>query len=206
MKLKEDFIKISHNNEFIYGGNQKFCKESVINRCGCGVIAAANVISYLNHNYKPTSDKYYDLVSILASKYILTLPYFGVNGWLLSFYVNRYFKQNNFPYRCHWGTSSKNLTTYVNLMLANDIPVILNIGPTTLFNKSKKITLYTKKAGKYIPAKYTSSHFVTITASNHGYFTVSSWGLKYYININDFKNYASKYSNLLFSNILIITK
>ena len=101
-------------------------------------------------------------------------------------------------------------------MLEDDIPVILAIGNNFPFVWGKKeLYLYVNdEEGKneqgaepvYRKSFGVYGHFVVVTAIEGNCLTVSSWGKKYYINIDEYDAYVKKHSIHLYSNILSIKK
>ena len=95
-------------------------------------------------------------------------------------------------------------------MLKNDIPVILAIGNNyPFFWRGKGVNLYVQDLSQNVPGelclrkeRVVGGHFVVATAINGNVLTVSSWGRKYYINLEEYDRYASKISNQFYSNIL----
>ena len=100
----------------------------------------------------------------------------------------------------------------IEKMLENDIPVILAIGNNfPLVWGKKKLNLYvpdTKKKDQgekvYKKQQGVNGHFVVVTSIEDNCLTVSSWGRKYYINVDEYNRYVSKHSIHLYSNILVI--
>lgn len=208
-RLKNPFIRVLEENRYYYGGNQHWCKSRNLSKYGCGVVSVANVVLYnkaiANGSLRIKKANYVKLIRKLSRWYIRPLPKFGVNGWYLAFGFNLYSLLHKQKMIGFWGCSSKKIWARANKMLGENIPVILAIGPNNIWKiKKKNLNLYEKRDGKYVKVDSCRGHFVTITAIDKTYLTVSSWGRKLYINKNEFVEYVNKNSNWLFSNILVV--
>ena len=91
-------------------------------------------------------------------------------------------------------------------MLAEDIPVIMAVGPNfPFFWQNNRTVLYTKDdAGNYHPSSSTTAHYVTVTGLDEGWAQISSWGRLLYINRAEFDEYTKKHSACFLCSILYI--
>lgn len=206
--LKHTFLKIETQTEISYGGNQKWFPYSFLKKSGCGVIGAANVILYLKGKRTITRMEYMDTAKELWKYYLPVLPGLGMNGLILTLGMNRYFRRNALPYRAYWKVSGKKLLQRIDQQLADDIPVILSIGPDfpKLWERHS-LQLYERvQNARLIPAVKTRAHYVTVTGREGQWLRISSWGKEYYLNLKEFQTYIQMYNTSLVSNILYVSK
>lgn len=205
-ELKTPYLKIETKEAIAYGGNQSWFPYKFLKKTGCGVIGAADTLLHLNGKEHLTEAEYMDFAKMLWRKFLPVIPGFGMNGLTLMIGINRYFQKNEMPYRARWRISGRKLFSRIDRMLADDIPVILAVGPNFPFVwKKEKLTFYTKiNDEKYIPAVKTKAHFVTVTGRDGAWLQISSWGKKYYIDIREYRKYVKQYSSFLVSNMLDI--
>ena len=176
-----------------HSGSQTRSKSPVIRKCGCGVVALADLLLYLVDRRPVDYDRF---CRRLQRWYLPTLPPFGIVGLSLVHAFNRICRRNSLPYRARWNTSRRTLWPRMEEMLTNEIPVILAIGPNL---RNKKLPLHgaiTKTAVK--------GHYVTVTAMDAQTLTVRSWGREYRISRKEFEAYA-KTTGYVTSNILYIS-
>lgn len=82
---------------------------------------------------------------------------------------------------------------------------MLAIGPNLLaFWRQEKLTLYQKRGKAYCPAAPVSGHHVTVTAMDHTWLKISSWGRKYYIHREEYLRYGEKHSLFFVHNALAV--
>lgn len=220
-RLKHALPAEDNNGLLTYGGSQLFSDSAVIKKCGCGVVAAADLFIYLCR-YKsgcvseifeeavtkrtiPT-EQYNDILKTLCRRFFPLIPRFGINGVSLVCGINLFFRQNSFPYRAQWGVKYAVLERRVEEMLDADIPVIIAVGPNLpRFWQNKQTGLYTRLPnGDYRRIGSVKGHYVTVTAMDDEWFTVSSWGHKYYISKQEYFCYSRANSSSFVSNIVYI--
>jgi hypothetical protein len=117
-------------------------------------------------------------------------------------------------YRSRWKWTFIKKWKIVERMLKDDIPVILSIGNNFPIIWGKhELNLYvndtastTEHETVYKKQQSVNGHFVVITAIEGNCLTVSSWGKKFYISIDEFDDYVKKHSTHIYSNILEIKK
>ena len=204
-----NFIRVKKDNRIFYGGAQEWFDSDLKKSMGCGIIAAANSIKCIEakqtHRTYLDYDEYMALANLLSKKYIHVLPKLGINGISLSVGINRYFWRHRMPYRAVWGIGRRHIWENITRMVNDGIPVILAIGPNNIrFLTDKKLPFYTKDGEGFVCSCEINAHYVSVTAIDDFYLTISSWGRKYYINRNEFINYCKRYSNFLYSNVMII--
>lgn len=206
--LKRPFLRVEIAQKKAYGGNQAWFPYRFLKKTGCGVISAANVLLYLKGKQQVTEAEYNDFAKYLWKYYLPVIPGFGMNGLTLMLGLNRYFYRKKLPYRACWRISGKKMLPRIDKMLAEDIPVILAVGPDfPAFRGKQTVNLYVKAdGGKYVPAAKTRAHFVTVTAREGQWLLISSWGKEYYLNIREYQEYVRRFSSPLVSNIITTIK
>lgn len=207
-KLTLPFLIVETETGASYGGSQKWFPYGFLKRSGCGVIGAANVICCIRGKRKITKAEYMDISEQLWKRDLPVLPGIGMNGLTLMVGMNRYLKRAGLPYRAAWKISRKTMLSRIDQMLAEELPVILSIGPNApkIWGK-ESVSLYQKSsAGQMIVVTKTKAHFVTVTGREERWLRISSWGKEYYIDWNELKEYIAGYSSSLVSNILYISK
>lgn len=214
MELSHPWTAVLEPGRTTWGGSQRLDPDPILRKCGCGVIAALDTLIYL-HRHRPgfaqplfralsakggvSGTAYHQWTDTLRRRYFPLFPPFGVNGWTLAAGLNRYCRDNRLPLRARWGTGR--LWETMAAQLAADLPVILCIG-TCL--PGRKLTLYVQKDGLWKPGTTVSAHFVTVTAMDDAWLTVSSWGRQYGIRRAEFDQYVRSASGPLLSNILVL--
>ncbi len=211
INIKHKYIDVSTlGGHHFYGGSQLLF-DGMIKRCGCSLIAAADVILYMLGSRKSISvDNYKRYVKRLAPAFPL-IPYNGIPGVVLFLYLNIYLRLRRLPFCAHFSGLS-----LITGSLKSDMPVILCIGPGIhQFLKPKAqrgVMLYTdcdsshtNANGLLTPVKKVRSHFVVITAADDELLTVSSWGTKYYIRISELRRYALLDLCGIFTNVITLS-
>lgn len=199
-----------------YGGNQMASPEKVMRRCGCGIVAAADLLRYLHSFHRPITllegmaeepqqTEYEELLQFLRRGYFPLFYPVGMNGISLALGLNRIFRKNGLPLCARWDMSERKLWMRMEEMLRRDIPVILSIGPNfpRLWKKGKE-TLYRLDNGRRNPATETRAHYVTVTGLDDDWVRISSWGKEYYLSRGEYEQFRSNISSALVSNILYI--
>ncbi|MBQ7896635.1 MAG: hypothetical protein IJ364_08810 [Oscillospiraceae bacterium] len=220
-KLKNPYISVGYDDGPSFGGSQRRSGNRTIEYCGCGVVAATDLLLYITKYqglfadssikslslYDIVPDKKYDsCLKKMALSYFPLIPRLGMNGLGLMLGMQLYFARHSMPYSCHWCISDKGIWDKVSSMLMADIPVIMSVGPNfPLIWKNGKAVLYTKNdAGEYKAASGVKAHFITITGIDDNWLEISSWGHRYYLNRRMYEEYVSMYSASLVSNILYV--
>ena len=220
--LDHPYISVRAGDTLTYGGNQNLASKDLMRKCGCGIIAAADLLLYLcstRPEYRkdilgcPAGEEpiplaeYDRLTEQLRRKYFPLIPGSGLNVYFLAAGLNRCFKAFGIPLHAKWGVPGKYLWRAIHKMLDDDIPVILAIGLSFPFIWAKnKLPFYTHLAESYRRSGGAKSHFVTITGMDGEYLRISSWGREYYVLRRELAQYILKESNSFLSNILYITK
>lgn len=204
-RLENDFIKVyDTDGRVFYGGAQRWFGKKYVRTSGCGIIAAANLILYLQGKHEITVAEYMELAEELKKR-ILMIPYLGMNALMLSISMNgllkRYgIKKKVFPKLTPIGFFKK-----TEKLIAAGIPVIMAIGRDfPLIWRKSRLGLYSENNGVKHRVKDVSAHFVTITGIDDEWLTVSSWGQKLYISRKELSDFAWKKSTWILTNIIEI--
>ena len=208
-ELRKPFPGIRKEKQISYGGNQMWSDNTVIRGCGCGPVAALDLLHYLSEEglRAPISVDYYNTeLRGLCRWYLPLIPHFGINGIALAMGLNRLFRDRGLPYRAVWSCSGRRLWERVEEMLQRDLPVILSIGPSfpAIWQKQKLPVYVRRTDGSFWPAASIKSHYVTVTGLDEDWARISSWGRKYYLNRKEYHDFVKKHSSFLFSNIVYV--
>lgn len=222
IQLKNIYPGIGQRGHISYGGNQRWLESPVLQRCGCGVVAALDLVRYL-HLYHPgcaasfftgventpsLPRQVYDLCAVRMHKgYVPVLWPLGTNGLSLAAGMNRYFRRYNLPLRARWGLTHQQIWPHIEEMLRQDIPVILSIGNNfPRMWRREKAVLYQKTADESLRESCrVRAHFVTVTGIDAKWMQISSWGRLYWISRQEYEYFCRRQSNSMLCNILYIT-
>lgn len=186
----------------------------VVRRCGCGPVAAYDLLLYLERKHGrdvpfPASQQdYVRGLEKLQRRYFPLIYPKGINGLLLTLGLNRLFLELRLPYAAVWAASGKKLFARMADMLCSDIPVILAIGPNfpLLWQKNKLVFYRLSSDGRYLPAANVTGHYVTALEMTDEWVKIASWGRCYYFRISEYEDYVNRYSSFLISNLVLIRK
>lgn len=127
--------------------------------------------------------------------------------------LNRYFMLNDIGLRARWRLflSDEEMMKQIRHLIRKNKPVVLSIGPNipNVFG-DKGIHMYVEKDGRMLASmkKNVHSHYVVVTGveeiSGHEYLIVSSWGKKYYISYEEYRDYVKHSGGRITSSILYI--
>jgi hypothetical protein len=227
--LNQDYIRIKNMNTISYGGNQAWCKSKRLQKAGCGVIALSDITIYLAEQNpglmtdairkinKPNGlynkNDYLAYVKWFYKHFVLFLWRKGMNGIAMMNTLNRYFMVNDIGLRARWKIflSDEAMMTEIRHLIRKNKPVVLSIGPNipNVFG-NKGISMYVAKEGKMLTSmkKNIKSHYVVVTGvetiRGQEYLIVSSWGKKYYINYEEYRDYVNHSGGRITSSILYI--
>lgn len=217
--LKNDYIHIQSGHTVTYGGSQTLSGKKAIRDCGCGLVAAADLILYLSRRQgfaSPVAENAggsYELSSYnafldLLRRYMPIIPRFGINGAVLAAGLQIALRTHGLKHSVRLCISGVKLWDRVRFMLEKDYPVILAIGPNLpMFWGKNGLKLYSRRIdGGYSPAAHAKAHFVTATGIDGDWCRISSWGRELYINIPEYNAYVKKHSSSLVSNIIMLSE
>ncbi len=204
--LKTPYLKVETKQGESFGGNQAWFPYKFLQKTGCGVVSASDVLLHLKGKTWMTQAQYVDFAKKIWLYYLPVIPGFGMNALTLTVGMNRYFLNHGMPYRAVWNVTYGKMHSRINQMLDKDCPVIMAVGPNfPVFWGKEKLNFYVKNAdGSMIPVTKISGHFVTVTGREGGYLQISSWGKQFFIDTREFKKYIRKYSCPLFSNVIYL--
>jgi len=155
-------------------------------------------------------EHYISYLDYIDSQYTKTKRWIGVTGPKLASALNRYFRFAGIEYEASWAWSltSSFMLERIEEMIKADIPVILSVGPNTpILWGDAGIPFYlpvnTENAG-HVERRYVKSansnvhgHYVTVTgvipepAAGRIMLCISSWGRKYYMDYDEYRNYVA---------------
>lgn len=214
ISLRVPYPTIQHGAALSYGGSQMWAESETIRKCGCGPVAAYDLLMYMTGRQQQRSSVPLDVsdynreLAQLCRKVFPLIPPFGINGLMLVAGLNYLFKKNALPYHARWMFTGKRLWDRVEEMLQQDIPVILAVGPNfPLVWGKHTVSFYARKRdGSYFPSSAAKAHYVTVTGMDETWLRISSWGQCYYIRKDEYTQYNKEYSTYLFSNIVYIKR
>lgn len=202
-----------------YGGSQRLLSSAVLRRCGCGIVAAADLLIYLSlyHGLStPLTDdifvpemsvrRYNDLCSRLSRSWLPVIPGLGKTGPALSLGLNSLFRKYQLPLRAVWCSSRAKLFSRIEGMLRADLPVILSIGQNfpIVWEKNHVSMRSLSPSGSISSETPVKAHYVVVTGIDDEKLRVSSWGRMYYIDRRDFMDYSRRHSLPTTCNILLL--
>ena len=209
ISLQKPYISVARDGGASYGGSQLLSDSACVKKCGCGLIAAADLILYLGgRGAALTLREYNAFLERISPRYFPLVYPFGINGLMLAAGLDRFFLRNGLPYRAIWAISGSKLWERAEEMLRQDIPVILAVGPNfpAVWGKNR-LPFYRKLPGEsYAKACSAKAHYVTATAIDEKRLRISSWGNEYYIDRAEYSAYIAEHSSSLLSNIVLIEK
>jgi len=215
-ELKNPYISVRYGGILSFGGSQRRSRNRITRRCGCGVIACADLLFYLGAYHlgcgslaagemPVPSDEYESFTNKLKRSYMPLIPRFGTSGFALAWGLNRYFKKHRIRLKARWGVRRSKLRRTIEEMLSKDLPVILSIGNNfPLFWRKKKLKLYIKTDAGFSQTTSTKAHFVSVTGIDDEWLHISSWGQQYYIRWNEYVEFVDRYSSWAISNIVYL--
>lgn len=222
-RLRHKLPSVDNNGVLTYGGSQLLSDSVVIQKCGCGIIAAADLFIYAHRFHVgchfPRFEsfgrilpiplhEYNAVIKALTIKYFPLTPPFGINGLGLVCGINLFFKAHSWPLCARWGVKYGELWQSIENMLDADFPVIIAVGPNMpRFWQDNRLGLYTRLPdGTHRRIGAVKAHYMTVTEIDNDWLTVSSWGRRYCINRAEYDAYTRAYSNGLLCNIAYITR
>ncbi len=215
LSLRNPYPQIQYENELSYGGDQNHADAKLMRQCGCGLIAAQDLLEYLRRyhsdsyraDFSPLPGEIYNgKLQLLSQSFLPLIPTFGIDGLSLVGGINRLLRKEHLPYHARWMVSGEKIWDRIEDMLQRDLPVILAVGPNfPAFWRKRTLRLYCRCSnGALQRSKDIFDHYVTVTGMDREWLRVLSWGHLYYINRLEYAAYAHDYSNYLFCNIVYL--
>ena len=211
LTLRRPYPRVRKDDLLTYGGSQMLSNSALIRGCGCGPVAALDLLHYLcdEDNMPPLPiDRYNAELVSLCRSYFPLIPHSGINGLMLALGCNRLFHSRRLPYRAVWAISGNRLWERVREMLANDLPVILSIGPNfPAVWKKDRLPFYSRRDnGSFVRSSSAKSHYVSVTGLDDEWARIASWGREYYIRRSEYDDFVRRHSSHVFSNILYLKR
>ena len=213
VKLKDNYIHVAGN----FGGSQTFFRadKGLLNKMrdkgGCGVVAITDTVLYLSGQHEIKTVTEYKKLFKKTSKCALWVPVsFGMTFLQLAFGFKSLSKLCKLAFNSRWCFSLKKLPNRIQMMLSNDIPVILCI-PKNLGRRIQKYNLAFYNSDLTIVSG-TNGHFVVVTGlykhpyNDEEYLEISSWGNRYYVNLNEYISFSKKHLMRVAGNMLYIKR
>ena len=216
IELLQPYLSVEQSGRCSYGGNQMLSPDQTLRECGCGVVAACDLLLYLKRHQADCSDPlcrwpldlrlYNDRLQLLQKRYFPLIPHFGINGLMLIIGLNRLLRDEGLSYRARWMISGARLWERVEELLRRDIPVILSVGPHfPLLWRKEGLSFYVREPnGSFRRAAAVCGHYVTATGLDDEWVRIASWGVQYYVNRGEYEAFVQQHSSYLFSNIVYI--
>ena len=229
--LKHPYISVYTGGGTSFGGSQMWfgkpkserkgidaLKQDNRIRCyGCGLVSALDIFDYVSASANGrdpevmNKEQYMKHLREYDEGMFHTLYYMGIPGTKLARKLNRLFKKHNLKLKADWGVAVYELVAKLEEMIKNDLPATLSVGPA--FLKKDRLNLYKKKEKENGVLEFTvddntKDHYVTVTGMIVGeknrMLEISSWGRKYYIDLDEYISFVDRNDNTLFSNIVYI--
>ena len=169
--MKLDYIKITDKCGEMHGGNQSDFGRK-IKRSGCGMIAACDLLLYLQ-NKKNISDSEYKLFVENEAKnffYRFHLNIIGITATRIIRYLGR--KGYSFRFVSRRKLKGECFEQLITESLKKGIPVIVRVG---LNGNRLAYKVVNPKNGRVFQDTM-SWHYITVTGLKNGVLTYSSWG------------------------------
>ena len=205
--LKRSYPSMRQGERGSFGGSQNWFADRTMQRCGCGVVACADVLLYLKGQSDLSRDEYLRYAASIR-RYFPLIPGHGIDGLRLAWGLNRCLQKAGLPYRARWSASGKRFWERLTEMLGNDLPVILSIGPNfpRIWGKQKLRLFRRTEDGAYVLAESTRAHFVTVTGYDGEWLEISSWGRRLYISRQEYEQYMRGDSTAVLSNLMYLKR
>ena len=222
MKLMHAYPAVSGVHGMSFGGNQNASGDPAMRRCGCGVVAVADLLLYLHLRHEDcclpplrsvpldqplTQEQYDKLLLRVRQKYIPIIYPFGTNGFALAAGVNRLLRRYGAPYRARWGVPKALFWETMEQMLREDIPVVLSVGMNfPRVWELEKLNLYRVSGEAPAVSSRVRAHFVVVTGLDEEWMEISTWGKLRYIRRSEYDKFRQQHSGTLLSNLLYVRK
>ena len=98
LTLRRPYPRVRKDGRLMYGGSQMLANNALIRGCGCGPVAALDLLHYLcdDENTPPLPiDRYNAELESLCRSYFPLIPHSGINGLMLALGCNRLFRRRH---------------------------------------------------------------------------------------------------------------
>ena len=219
LSLRHPYVSIHLDNLDTYGGGQQHSRNTMVQRCGCGIIAATDTLLYLSRYHmgfmplpfrslekeKVFPSPLYDACILdMRRRFFRLIPYAGINGLMLMRGMERFFNKYHMPFSARWCFTRSGMWEKIEQMLHNDIPVIMSVGPNfpVVWGK-ERTSFYGPTPNGLRAVTGAKAHYFTVTGMDENWLRISSWGRLYYLKREEFEEYMRRYSISFTSNILL---
>ena len=196
--LKNEYINVNSS----YGGSQQFFSkdEGLMSRGkragGCGVVALNDCLAYLKGATSYESIPAYKKAFNKTARKVLFIPSsLGMSYIQLFLGAKALLFKASIKLKSSWCFSRKKAYLRISDMLSNNLPVILGI--PKIFVKHKKDSELSFYDCTLLKVNQTHGHFVVITGiyseESKIYFSISSWGRKYFISYDELMAFLKKH-------------
>ncbi|MBQ5318072.1 MAG: hypothetical protein J6K17_03140 [Oscillospiraceae bacterium] len=170
--MKLDYIKvIDENGGVMHGGNQSHFTKN-INRSGCGMIAACDMLLYLQNSKNLPLSEYNRFVAEKSKSYFYKM-HFNLVGISASRIIKFLSKQGHrFCFIPWYKLKGDLLEKKIKKSIENNIPVIVRIG----LNRNRLPYKLSNTASGRITQGKMSWHYITVIGIENSTLHFSSWG------------------------------
>ena len=202
-ELKRPYPRVQYGEMSSCGGDQNWFPDANFRRCGCGVVACADTLLYLRGRTELPQEEYIRYVNSLR-KYFPLIPYNGIDGVRLAIGMNMCLRRAELSLRALWSASGQRFWDRLEAMLADDLPVILSVGPNfpRVWGTEGLALCRGTEDGGYVGAGCVRAHFLTATGLDSERIRVSSWGQEFTIERAAYERYMRVSSTALLTNLL----
>lgn len=209
------YVRVLGNDKASYGGNQGWFENKRIAQYGCGLIGVGDIMLYLSGKSCLPQKEYLEYQMNLHHRLVpISMLIRGTVGPALALAFNLWSMGKKQGYRACWCMSVDKMHDRIAKMLDRNIPVLFSVGAAfPCFWSRKGVTLF-QNGGKngelaLVTAGSVNKHYMVMTGLIHSteygeLLRISSWGKEYYIQWEEYQNYARKKSMGLITNILYI--
>ena len=211
-ELSRSYISVRRDGCPSYGGSQNWFG-GMLRVCGCGVIGAADILWYLEHDDEMTLEEYDRYVRRLRRSFVM-IPFRGIPGFMMAFCLDLCMRRRGLPYRVRWGAGRGGIRKTAAAMIRDDIPVPFCIGACLHQLRNKPLCRglrLCRKAGEpgaeqYIWTKTVRNHFMVMTGIEGKWARISSWGQEYYIDLEELEKLSKGDMRGIFTNMIRIRR
>ena len=228
--IDENFITVSNDDGTVmddgkgFGGAQSWLDPEIGDHA-CGIVAAVNTYLYITGQTTITKSQYIKLCEQFRKEhpvdnFLIEKEIFGAIPSSMGDYIEDRCREQGLSIKTSWNwyKGSDQYDT-MKKMLANNIPVILGLHSQEAYKTNEnELKLYKFEKENFEHKKDVGSHYVVVTAiyeqeqaggSYKRMIEVSSWGEKYYIDYDEYLDFAktngiNKIINNIGSNIMEI--
>lgn len=202
-ELGRPYPRVRTEDALSYGGSQTWFADGNFRACGCGVVACADTLLYLDGRAELPREEYIRYVNSLRRCFPL-IPGCGIDGLRLALGMNACLRERGVSLRARWCASGKRFWKRLSEQLARDLPVIVAIGPSFPRVWSRqRLPLYRKTEDGFVESERTKAHFLSVTGLDEQWMRVSSWGRELYIERAAYEDYM-RAQGAMFTNLLYL--